>query len=291
MVDIAHMNLVAPPDKLPVWKTVKQTYAAFFENFGTLLKISVPWLLLVGVLSYFSFSILGSLWPTMGDASRPEPPLPQSLFLLQAIHGALNLLTMLAGATMAVAWHRLLLLGEQPTLGGNFLTSTVWRYLGAGIAMFVVAMLPAGLFILPALLFLGPFSQTHQAEPGVIFFAFFFAAYIAAIYLMINLMLVLPARAVGDKNLNFRSILKRTKGNTWRLIGGMFLCALPPAIPAQFALFHFLPFREKGQTIDPAAMMANLSVLLGVLTPYLMLVTMIFIGFLSYAYQHFFEKT
>ena len=108
---------------------------------------------------------------------------------------------------------------------------------------------------------------------------------------MTNLMLILPARAVGNQSLNFRSILKRTKGNTWRLLGGTFLCAVPPAIPVQLAFFYFLPLRAKGPALDPAALFADLAVFAGVTTPYLMLITMIFLGFLSFAYRHFFEPS
>ena len=152
MVDVAKPDLDTPPDKLPVLKSVKQAYVAFFENFSALLKISAPWLILTGGTSYFSLAILRTLFTTEGAGAS-------NLVLVPVLNVALNLLFMLAGATMAVAWHRLLLLGEGPNVGGNFVSSPVWRYLGAGIAMFVVALLPAGLVLLPTMLFFFPVHQ------------------------------------------------------------------------------------------------------------------------------------
>ncbi|NOT71675.1 MAG: hypothetical protein HOP09_10465 [Hyphomicrobium sp.] len=274
------------PDPLPMWQTVKQAYAAFFANLGPLLKIALPWLILMGCLSYALSEVLKSWVAGAGEAGGPDVSVMPVVWSWQAIQMALNLVIGISGATMAVAWHRLLLLGEQPKFGGSVFSSAVWRYIGAGIAMSIVSMLPA----LPMLFFALTFAGSPLPQnAGPFSYFLFFVAYCGVAYLMMHLMLVLPARAVGNNGLNFRTILRQVRANTWRMIGGIFLCSVPLAIPVQMAAFSVIKFPEKGQKIDPVEMMSNLTWLTGLTTPYFMLIAMIYIGFLSFAYRHFFD--
>ncbi len=42
------------PAKLPVWKTISEAYAAFFENLASVLKITWLWLIVLGLLAYYN---------------------------------------------------------------------------------------------------------------------------------------------------------------------------------------------------------------------------------------------
>ncbi len=279
MADSSHLDTKTSHGKLPFWETIGKAYSAFFKNFATLLWISWPWLILV----------CGLIWYV---------PFPPRTWQNHVAGLALALVTLISAAAIAVAWHRKLLLGEQPDIGGKLLGSTIWRYIGAGIAMILAVAIPLWILVLPVALvwmpgFLDPATAqlTRPLALSPILFALMFAAYLVAFYFMFRLMLVLPARAIGNNDLNFRSILKHTKGNTWRLIGGLALCTIPPALPVQIITFSSMSgLHTPGQPFDPAKFMESTAIASGGMTAYGMLVSMIWLGFLSYAYRHFFEK-
>jgi hypothetical protein len=66
-----------------------------------------------------------------------QAAMPIGSLLLE--HGS-TLVFMLAGVSIAVAWHRRFILGEQPEFSAaNVATSSVWRYVGAGLAIGLMA--------------------------------------------------------------------------------------------------------------------------------------------------------
>ena len=303
MTDTTSVNMSVPPAKLPVWATVKLAYAAFFGNFGTLLKLALPWLLLVGGLTYLSMSMMVP-WQTAAlEAMKAEQRPPSQPWQMLAASWSQVLITLIAGAIIAVAWHRLLLLGERPALMLNPVRPAVWRYVGALCAMMLLMAIPLLLFILPAMLFFRPdfldpstLGEAHPIAPSpgfiVLMVAGYITTFIVAFYVSSRLMLALPARAVGDNNLNFRTILNRTKGNTWRVIGGLVACSFPAMLLVQVSILSFLEFPKPGIPHgipnDAQHVFGNLAIMFSVLTAYMLLVSMIYIGFLSYAYRHFF---
>ena len=78
-----------------------------------------------------------------------------------------GLLYMLAGVSIAVAWHRRIILGEQPRLSGsNIGAGSFWRYAGVGIAILLLAFAPMVLGFLVLGLFLFPFIS--HATPAAL---------------------------------------------------------------------------------------------------------------------------
>jgi hypothetical protein len=299
MTESASGNIDVRPGKLPMWQTVKQAYAAFFGNFGTLLKIALPWVVLAGALTYLSLSMMIP-WQTAAmeamKAHQPPPPQPVQLIAVNLLH---ILATVVTGAIVAVAWHRLLLLKELPRPILNPGRIEVWRYVGAGIAMTLLMVIPFLLFLAPALIFFRPeltdpsgVPLAHPVPPSAAFVALFLVGWLATmtsfVYLS-RLMLALPARAIGDNGLRFRSILERTKGNSWRIIGGMFFCSAPLMILAQLAVVSVVGMPRAPSGIGQGTGFENFAALFAAFTAYMMLVSMIYIGFLSFAYRHFFE--
>jgi hypothetical protein len=118
-------------------------------------------------------------------------------------------------------------------------------------------------------------------------FPVIFLLFVAAIGVFLRLSLLLPARAVGDVNLTFKETWKRTRGNTWRLFWGTVACAWLPILVAQIVLFGFLS--PGMSTVEAFAI--RMAVIGPVLTVYHLLILPISIGFLSYSYLHFFERT
>src|SRR6266853_1787472 len=111
------MTVVAPP-KLRLWRTVGQAYAVWARNFQDLIRTAWLWMLLTApVLAIFFWWEEPHLMETMRltRAGTPFADPEPLLTLVSQIVGQLILLPALA--SVAVAWHRLLLRDEHPDPG------------------------------------------------------------------------------------------------------------------------------------------------------------------------------
>src|SRR5882724_3223493 len=215
------IDLPAPSGaKLPLWHTIGLAYSSYFHNFPDVLRASWLWLLVVatmaGIANWLQWTRIAGL---MADATPGKPadilaqasrPVGVSAFELAG-----NLVLLLALVSIAVAWHRRLILGEPPGLsGGNVATKAVWRYLGAGIAIVVMCFLPVLAIAVPFFVFL--FPSAARATPGsftgavMLLIPVILLFYFGGIAVMLRLSLVLPARAVEDLGLTFRQAWNRT---------------------------------------------------------------------------------
>jgi hypothetical protein len=141
-----------------------------------------------------------------------------------------------AGASIAVAWHRRLILGEPPGFSGsNVATKGLWRYVGIGFAIALIAFLPLLVVVLPIFI-LSSSVITGAALKFAMFVAASFLIYLTAFAVFLRLSLLLPARAVGDLDLTFNETWKRTRGNTWRMFWGIVACTVPPMLAVQLAV-------------------------------------------------------
>jgi hypothetical protein len=284
----------APPDtapslpKLPLREAISLSYAWFFQKFPDLLRISWLWLLicaaLVGISSWMQWTwmadVLGADTGGMLQRATLESSRPIELLILGYIAG---LLPLIAGVSIAVAWHRRIILGEQPGLSGsNILAGELWRYIGVGILIMLVTTLPL-VFILVLAVVLA--SQSIAALVGLLLC-------LAAIAVVLRLSLILPARAIGDVGLTIREAWHRTRGNTWRLFWGTVACTLPPAILLEtVSLIVFGTIGSQvapGQPLDTSVALAVALMSTIFFVVYLLIVP-IGIGFLSHAYRHFFQ--
>ena len=132
------------PDPLPMWQTVKQAYAAFFGNLATLLKIALPWLLIDRMLVIRLIRSAQVLGRKCGRALAAQTYLSCPQFGLGRRFRWRSI------SLSELQERRWLSLGtacccsvNNPSSGAVFLALTVWRYIGAGIAMSIVSMLPA----------------------------------------------------------------------------------------------------------------------------------------------------
>jgi hypothetical protein len=292
---------VLPLAKLPLGETISLSYAWFFQKFADVLRISWLWLTLgaalFGLASWLQLTWMAS---SVANAQRGATHLevaPASGFGWTM---ALAWLVMMFGTTsIAVAWHRRILLDEQPGLSGaNLVSTALWRYIGIGIAIMLITFLPLLVIFVPAALVLG--LNGHSAVPnqsnGLVFALIFlaiFALYVTALSFMLRLSLLLPARATGDLALTFRQAWHRTRGNTWRMFWGLLACSVPPLVALQIISAVVMaavgapklaPTSE--QIIVPAL---GLTVMSAVMFMISLLIVPIYIGFLSHCYRHFFQ--
>ena len=282
--------------KLPFWQTVSLSYSFYFRHLGDTLRISWLWLLilvpLTGATNWLQMSWFAEAIANMKPGKPPLPPaMPVAMMMLG---GASEMVLFLAGCSIAVAWHRLLLLGEHPGLsGGNIFSRNVWRYVGIGFAIFLTGGLPAFAVIaavslwalLPAVDPTAPAMSAARSNPAI--FILIPIAYLAACIIVTRLCLLLPARAVGDTHLTFKEMWGLTRGNAWRIFWGIVACSLPPLLLAQIALMIPVGVPNPAWLVNAGAVPGSWVAFGAISSGYYLLTLPIFIGFLSHAFLFF----
>ncbi len=230
MTAIVEAERVSHP-KLPLWRTIRLSYSSYFWHFGDVLRISVFWLATTAMLDAAMGWMQASWIAHMlaNPQGRPDLTQPVEMTVLDNIGSAV---VVLASISIAVAWHRLLLLEERPgRSGGNLVTSALWLYVGAAIIICLLQAVP----FLALLLAIWVFGWTPTAgeviEPQT---PFLIAAAIAAgaggTAILLRLCLLLPACAIGDLTLTIKGAWRRSRGNSWRLFWGIAACIMPSAV-------------------------------------------------------------
>lgn len=192
---------------IPVFIEVLQ---GTIRNLGAALRMSWLWLLLLVPLK-----IAASLYLTRGMA-----PAPQDFALVpDLVFAAYWLVTLLAGASIAVNWHRFLLLDEN-VVERLRLDRPVWRYMGNGVLLillmipiFIVVVIP--LFLLSNAVPLGG----EPVRPSITLVLQVMLAMTLPIAIMERLSLKFPAIALGRDDYGFRDGWRDTRGNFLRIIG------------------------------------------------------------------------
>jgi len=288
---------VPPLPKLPLGETISLSYAWFFQKFADVLRVSWLWLMLCivlfGIENWLHWSWLTAAFAhaSKGATHFQAPALPLGLGFLMM----LAWLAMMFGTTsVAVAWHRRILLNEQPGLSGrNVASRALWRYIGIGIAITLITILPIAIVMFPTMFLLAPAQGSQPDAAFFLMIPIIFVIYIAALAIMLRLSVLLPARAIGDTALTFGQAWRRTRGNTWRMFWGLLACSIPPLIVLEIisavvwaAIGTSKLVSTDGQMPVPPFGLIMMSAIMFVLS---LLIVPIYIGFLSHSYRHFFQ--
>ncbi|MBR1219197.1 hypothetical protein JQ557_14430 [Bradyrhizobium sp. U87765 SZCCT0131] len=258
--------------KLPLRATIRLAYATFFDGFRDVLRISSAWLVACALLGAMSNWLkLNQTVDTLRYQMVPRTPITSWL-----VDGAFFIAFLLAGVSIAVAWHRLLILHEAPPpSGSNITTGRVWRYLGTALLITLVILVPTLVAIAPVfLLFWGWLAIVV------------IGVYIAALLVGGRLSIMLPAQAVDDRTMTLSAAWDITRGNSWRLFWGYIACTIPTAVLAQLAVMLLVGVPDQQSLLD-GSFAIKATVLSVVFTAYYLLTLPIAIGFLSHAYRHF----
>jgi hypothetical protein len=277
--------------KLPLWNVIKLSYSTYFANFIDVLRIVWLWILLVLPVAAATSWLQASWFSKAATALRSQQPgslpLAPSVELQVAIHAS-DLILSLCGVGIAVAWHRKLILNEQPGVSGsNIVSRSFWRYILAGIIILAISILPAWAGFL-ALSWLFPAPGAPPGSEVLLLFLLLFALCIGAFVALLRSSLLLPARAVGNVDLTLKDVWRATHWNTWRLFWGIVACSIPPLLLAQVSFWAIIGLPKPETFPDPgfARQFASLGTLSEI---YDLLMLPISIGFLSHAYRYFFE--
>jgi hypothetical protein len=248
---------------LPFWRTVGRAYAAPFVNFGSLVRAASLWvLLLTPVLLAISW-FLAPLYTSLGDMSKAEPVELQLLSILP------QLVMVPAVASIAVAWHRLILSQERPAGAYLRFDRSVWLYAAFLLA---VELLFIALINLPEVI-----ASVRGTGLPLWISGVGFVLAITLAFIIGRLSLVLPPIALGRTDIGLGDAWRATQGNTWRLFWGPIVCLILLVVPA--VLVFILAGAGRTTTAIALTVMDLIAILAGVIG----------VGFLSFAYQHFFQ--
>ena len=280
-------------EKLPLGRTIGRAYSSYFANFIDVLRIEWLWLIVVGPLtgfgSWLQLSWMASVLPGLRPGESPGSL--RAPFEISVLNNAATITLLLAGVCIAVAWHRRLLLDEAPGFSGsNVATGHVWRYIGMAMLIVLITAWPAVLIFI-AMYFMSPFNTGVPQPPSSQLFYIILAALILFCVGMVvaqRLSILLPARAIGDMNFTMKQAWARTRGNTWRIFWGYFVCTLPPMILAQVIWLISMASTLPGRPAFGPTFVRLMTIFGALMSVYYLLILPLAIGFLSHAYRHFF---
>jgi ABC-type spermidine/putrescine transport system permease subunit II len=146
-------------------------------------------------------------------------------------------------ASIAVAWHRRLLMNEEWP-GSVYLRfdGLVAGYLG--LSAVISILFPGPMIAIP--------SGVESVWQGLLLLVVALATG-AGLFLGTRIWLALPARALGNSEIAVRQAWRDSRGNVWRLIAGSFLCSLPMVVLVVLAAMFGPDLAEASQALVYAA--------------------------------------
>ena len=256
--------------RLPLWRTVREAYVLTFCNLGAFVRIAWAWLLLLtalGALASWFF------WPSHAAALDAGQ-------LTSWVQVVTTTLSMTAGASIAVAWHALLLRAEAPATSRYLrLDGVVCGYLLIGVATVAPAYLAGYMF---------PGSGSAD-DPEAMLAQLPFAIVLLVLGAVFGIKLspILPAIALGRSDVSLGVVWRATHWNWWRLAAGYGLTTLPPLL--MLSLPMLVRLWLAGDEAPPETQLGF--VVSNTQSELVTLVSGIFaISFLSLAFRHFFPQ-
>jgi hypothetical protein len=249
--------------KLPLWRTVRESYALGFENMGDLVRWGWP------VLAALSVVSLACYWfEHVSEVETENRGFSWISFV------AIPIVTVVFTTMMAVPWHRLVLKGE-PLRGAQMTVAPrVIAYVAWGLFMVVPVYLVSYL----TLRFAGALGAEEGSSPVLQFVPLILLLTVLFLYVTFRIGIKLVAVALDDTTSTTAVIWRRTTWNFWRLFWGTTLTFLPTLLLV--ALYTWLVPSDRFSRLGYAAAETGFlvaTVLLG----------MISLTFLSLAYRHF----
>ena len=184
--------------KLPVFLTLKHALnaAVHFRSAG--IRIALPWTLALAAFGTLNLILFGAadLASTGNEISiRPTDMI-------------FDALSMVAFSSIAVNWHRYILLDEVPTPERIFrLDLPVWKYIGRTLLILIAVIVPV-IVVVVVVTAVNPNTRN----------LFSFPLFVAGVYFM-RMSVALPAAALGRKDFGIKDALKTTEGNNWQFAG------------------------------------------------------------------------
>ncbi len=194
-----------PIINLPFWETVRRSYIYAAVNFKTFLKLASLWLLVLT-----AYEILTG-FPSLCNNEKGACP---------GI-GMTSLLQSLAFILISTAYIRSLVLHRQPKWFSVSFGMPELRYIGYALLIIAVIAVPSLLFMYTYGVVVGLLRLPQSFGLLMLLFPVIIAVYCSRLYL------VLPATAVGNKDVDLRKAWNLACGNANKIFWGLLLMTLP----------------------------------------------------------------
>lgn len=206
-----------------------QVICASFANLGAAFHVSWPWLLLLVPLQFLYFRFAE---PSL----EPDSEFTPASWLLGIVFFCVNLV---AASSIAINWHRFLLLGEEPDGWRRLrIDGPVWRYVGNIILLGVMIALPAILMV--AVVMLAWSAMLYSAAGAEALQNLEIATFLGVMLpmtILYRLSIKLPAIALDRDDYGFRHGWRDSKGHFLGILGFTVLISMVTLLPA-----FILPF-------------------------------------------------
>jgi hypothetical protein len=192
---------------LPVMNIFSHSIRSVIDNIGFAFHVSWPWMLAI-----LPVHVGTSVYAALNMPTEVEPWKPD-VVLAGLLSG---LATMIAFASIAVNWHRYILLDEIPQGAQRLrLDPTVWRYIGNTVLIFLILFLT---MLIPGIIF-GIGSALGGTGGTIIGGVIMLTGFLYAIAQFYRMSSKLPSVALGRRDYTIGTALKDTEGNMGRFIG------------------------------------------------------------------------
>jgi hypothetical protein len=240
--------------QLPVIKAINHAIKSTTDNLAFAFHVSWPWILVMLPLNVATnlYIVLNNLQPDRGG--EPDPAAIAKFFMVSA---PLAIASVIAYASIAVNWHRYILLDEIANGWQRLrIDSLTWRYIGNFILIFLLLMacsFGAGLVLVLAGFILR--AIVGDTVMAVILVPVIFALYFYAIVATYRLSVKLPAVALGRSDFSMGDAWSATTGNDWRMLAllGLFIvCVLLVGLVTLMATLIFNNLGTVGLSVSIA---------------------------------------
>ena len=180
-------------NKLPAFQTIKHALKAVFQFRNAGVRIGLPWVLVLAVMSVIDRSFSVAPDPANG---------PANMIFASPMEFVIAALSLVIFSSIAVNWHRYILLDEVTAPEKVFrLDRPVWSYVGRTLMIMLITLVPVLVFSI--------FFVNTLPNLGFLLAIPFF---VAGIYIM-RMSVALPAIALDRKDFGISAALQVTQGN------------------------------------------------------------------------------
>jgi hypothetical protein len=259
------------PSRLPIIRTVSQSFELFIERAAPFARATAPWAIIL-----FGLILAMPAWAQPIRETSDGNSFPVAPFIAAF---AMTAVTAFVTIGAACAWHRTLMLGESRSGLAVVTGAAFWIYAARWTGLLI-----AFLIVASSLLSIGTVLAVSLAPISLLFLLATVAS--AAILLVAaRLSLVLPAAAIRETRMTFLASWQFTRGSGWRLFLGGLLAVAPAVGLSLLVIPRILPLTpelewDAYRVLAIAARVATYFVTVGLATTYL-----------SVCYHHLVRRT
>lgn len=235
-------------------KALSHALKSTFDNLGFAFHISWPWMALI-----LPLNIITTLYMVFNGLQLDptgEPNLAKISDIL-AVSFPLTVASIIAYASIAVSWHRYVLLDEVPQGWDRLrIDAVTWRYIGNVFIVFAIFfVLVLASMLAGALLSLLVATIIGETVARFVFLIVYGGGFVFAFVSLYRVSVKLPAVALGRSDFKVGDAWRVTDGNFWRLLSllvAMLACLLLLGVLMFAASAIFTNFGTVGLAISIA---------------------------------------